>query len=833
MNLNLFKSGDSSALLSRRNWTIGALKRTIIRPTNPGFRVLLSVTVVLMLSMSAQPAWSVVDPVINEFVFNHTGTDQYEFVEVYGAPSALYEGLFILEIEGDGTGAGIVDGVFQVGTTDGAGLWTTAFMNNILENGTVTLLLVWEFTGSQGDDLDTDNDGGLDSTPWLDIVDDVAVHDGGASDHTYASVTLDLGYDGVPYTPGGASRIPNGVDTDSVTDWVRNDFDGEGLPGYVGTPAPGEAINTPGAENQLVEPAGDPIINEFVADHTGLDDHEYVEIFGDPEADYSRFRILEIEGDGTYSGLVDGIFGLGTTDADGFWWTGFMDSELENGTMTLLLVENFTGYMGQDLDPDNDGDMDVTPWGRLVDDVATVNGGTSDWAYSSVTLMPDFDGNSYQPGGASRIPNGTDTDSVADWMRNDYEGYGLPGFPGTEDPGEAINTPGATNSPVVDDTPPVITVDLNRTVLWPPNHKMVDIHATVTVTDNADPFPTFALVSVISTEPPNDKGDGNTDMDIQRLGDADPDLDFQLRAERQGRGNGREYLITYMATDASGNTTTMTVAVTVPHDHSGWAMASSGFTADGTALDNSSDRFAIVLPSRPETIEEDEHGRRIVVEGYDATEIDAHYVYIGNQKNALRPVDSQELDANADGMPDLALFYSVTDAMILQSSIAEGSVGEERIALNESRLGPAASGATLGLHYESPDGGNYLVSDIFGLGRPIELAEAGSSATPSKVVNDARGEIEPAPLTSIYPNPFRSATTVSFELPTWGNVKVQVFDVRGMLVRTLKNEALGPGRHHVDWDGRDGKGQEVACGIYIVRLEAGGRLATRKAIMLK
>ena len=312
--------------------------------------------------------------------------------------------------------------------------------------------------------------------------------------------------------------------------------------------------------------------------------------------------------------------------------------------------------MGQDLDPDNDGDMDVTPWGRLVDDVATVNGGTSDWAYSSVTLTPGFDGTLYQPGGASRIPNGTDTDSVEDWMRNDYEGYGLPGFPGTADPGEAINTPGATNWPVVDDTPPVITVDLNRTVLWPPNHKMVDIHATVTVTDNADPFPTFTLVSIVSTEPDNGKGDGDTDMDIQGLGDADPDLDFQLRAERRGGGNGREYLITYMATDASGNTTTMTVAVTVPHDHSGWAMAASGFTADGTALDNSSDRFAIVLPSRPETMEEDEDGRRIVVDGYDATEIDIHHVYVGNQKNALRPVHSQELDANADGMPDLALF---------------------------------------------------------------------------------------------------------------------------------------------------------------------------------
>jgi hypothetical protein len=451
--------------------------------------------------VSAGPAWSSADPVINEFVFNHTGTDQFEFVEIYGSPGTDYSGFTVLEIEGDGTVAGVVDGVFPLGLTDGSGFWTTGFFSNVIENGSVTLLLVETFTGSQGDDLDSDDDGVLDATPWSRIVDDVAVHDGGASDHTYASVTLHVGYDGIPFTPGGASRIPNGTDTDNVADWVRNDFDGAGLPGYPGTPALGEALNTPGAENELVVPAGDPIINEFVADLTGLDDHEYVEIYGDPDSDYSRFRIIEIEGDGANSGLIDGIFPVGATDAGGFWWTGFMSGELENGTMTLLLVENFTGSMGQDLDPDNDGDLDSTPWGRLVDDVATVNGGASDWSYSSVPLSPGFDGNPFQPGGASRIPNGTDTDGVVDWMRNDYSGYGLPGFPGTPDPGEAINTPGEMNWPVVDDTPPVITVVLNRTVLWPPNHKMFDINATVTVTDNADPSPTFTLVSVTSSEP--------------------------------------------------------------------------------------------------------------------------------------------------------------------------------------------------------------------------------------------------------------------------------------------------------------------------------------------
>lgn len=75
-------------------------------------------------------------------------------------------------------------------------------------------------------------------------------------------------------------------------------------------------------------------------------------------------------------------------------------------------------------------------------------GGTGDLNYFSLVLNPDFDGGSFTAGGASRLPNGVNTGSVADWARNDYDGLGLPGFTGTADPGEALNTPGTTNAPV-------------------------------------------------------------------------------------------------------------------------------------------------------------------------------------------------------------------------------------------------------------------------------------------------------------------------------------------------------------------------------------------------
>jgi len=410
----------------------------------------------VLLGTSAAAAQN--DPVINEFVFNHTGTDTNEYIEVAGDPATDYSTFTVLELEGDGSGAGVVDGVFPVGTTDAAGIWFTGFFNNALENGTVSLLLVEGFTGNAGDDLDTDNDGLLDVAPWSRLVDSVGVTDGDAGDGTYATVTLTPGFDGVPFTPGGASRIPNAVDTDTASDWLRNDFDGAGIPALEpGSPDPGEALNTPDAPNQAVgaEPA-DPVINEFVFNHTGADNFEYVEVAGDPATDYSAFTVLELEGDSSGAGVVDGVFPVGTTNADGLWLAGFFSNALENGTVTLLLVEGFSGSQGDDLDTDNDGLLDATPWARIVDSVAVTDGGSSDRDYANVTLTPGFDGVPFTPGGASRIPNAVDTDSVGDWLRNDFSGAGIPALdPGTPDPGEAFNTPEAINEAVPQEVPEV------------------------------------------------------------------------------------------------------------------------------------------------------------------------------------------------------------------------------------------------------------------------------------------------------------------------------------------------------------------------------------------
>jgi hypothetical protein len=192
-------------------------------------------------------------PIINEFVADHTGVDTNEFVEIYGAPNTNYAEYTIVEIEGDGASAGLVDDfIMRVGTTNASGYWVSPFQNNVIENDNITLLLVTGWTGAVGNDIDTNDDGTIDATFWTSIVDSVGVLDATVAGQAYGQTNLNASFDGLStFAPGGASRIPNATDTNSISDWRRNTFN------YAAnTPLVGEAFNTPGTVNSWVPEPG-------------------------------------------------------------------------------------------------------------------------------------------------------------------------------------------------------------------------------------------------------------------------------------------------------------------------------------------------------------------------------------------------------------------------------------------------------------------------------------------------------------------------------------------------------------------------------------------------
>lgn len=73
------------------------------------------------------------------------------------------------------------------------------------------------------------------------------------------------------------------------------------------------------------------------------------------------------------------------------------------------------------------------------------------------------------------------------------------------------------------------------------------------------------------------------------------------------------------------------------------------------------------------------------------------------------------------------------------------------------------------------------------------------------------------------PNPFSAQACIEFDLPEPGRVRLAAYDAAGRLVRSLMDKALEPGRHRAVWDGRDGKGQPTAAGVYVISLRAGNR----------
>lgn len=116
---------------------------------------------------------------------------------------------------------------------------------------------------------------------------------------------------------------------------------------------------------------------------------------------------------------------------------------------------------------------------------------------------------------------------------------------------------------VVDQQPPTIkSVTASPNVLWPPNHKMVPVTVSVSASDLCDTAPSCRIASVSSNEPVDGLGDGDMAPDWEITGP----LTVNLRAERSGTGSGRVYTITVQCTDTSKNSSTGTVAVTVPHD---------------------------------------------------------------------------------------------------------------------------------------------------------------------------------------------------------------------------------------------------------------------------
>ena len=99
-------------------------------------------------------------------------------------------------------------------------------------------------------------------------------------------------------------------------------------------------------------------------------------------------------------------------------------------------------------------------------------------------------------------------------------------------------------------------------------------------------------------------------------------------------------------------------------------------------------------------------------------------------------------------------------------------------------------------------------------------------------------EVPPVPalinrLLPNHPNPFNPRTTISFVVAEENLVALEVYNLRGLRLRTLVRDRRSAGLYEASWDGTDAAGQPLPSGVYFFRLQIGDFRATNKMMLLK
>jgi hypothetical protein len=216
-------------------------------------------------------------------------------------------------------------------------------------------------------------------------------------------------------------------------------------------------------------------------------------------------------------------------------------------------------------------------------------------------------------------------------------------------------------------------------------------------------------------------------------------------------------------------------------------------------------------------------------------------------------------DFNGDGVDDLALgawsnpphgrtyiiFGNSTPTPVLVSQFT-ARIGPDGVSLAWS---VSSYAEVLGWHVDRSGGGAFVRLTREALSPSARAYDDATARfdlayTYRLVALTAEGELlagmanagRAAPALELYqniPNPFNPSTTIRFSLPRDTRVVVSVFAVNGAEVARLIDEKRPAGLHEVRWDGRDAAGRALASGVYFYRLEAAGRVLTRKLVLVR
>lgn len=159
----------------------------------------------------------------------------------------------------------------------------------------------------------------------------------------------------------------------------------------------------------------------------------------------------------------------------------------------------------------------------------------------------------------------------------------------------------------------------------------------------------------------------------------------------------------------------------------------------------------------------------------------------------------------------------------------DAEAGVEHLAAADESTVDLAQGQKATLLFDGPAAREDVVRTYF-----LELVAAvvpdGAAATSGRRTDEA----PPArfALHANRPNPFGGGTTIHFDVPRAGQVRVEVFDAQGRRVAMLADGRFAPGTHALRWDGTDAGGARVLPGVYLYRMAADGFRAQQRMVLL-
>jgi hypothetical protein len=86
---------------------------------------------------------------------------------------------------------------------------------------------------------------------------------------------------------------------------------------------------------------------------------------------------------------------------------------------------------------------------------------------------------------------------------------------------------------------------------------------------------------------------------------------------------------------------------------------------------------------------------------------------------------------------------------------------------------------------------------------------------------------------SSYPNPFNPQTRINYEINAGGNVDLSVYNMLGQQVVTLVDGFIEAGKYQTIWNSTDVYGNEVASGIYMLKLTTNNQVISNKITLLR